>query len=122
LIFHLTAIHSNADSIIAFNEPEARAFPYYTKELAESISLDDQGNQYFITTHNPYFLTSILDKTKENEVHINVTYMENFETKNYNHSILAPSFNIQDDLLQAIITCGTIIGNKISDRRMLNNL
>lgn len=81
LIFHLTAIHSNKDSIIAFNEPEARAFPYYTKQLAEDIALDDGRNQYFISTHNPYFLISILEKTKDTDIHINVTYNENYETK-----------------------------------------
>ena len=63
IVFHLTAIHSNKNSILAFEEPEAHAFPHYTKYLAERVALDKNENQYFISTHNPYFLLSILEKT-----------------------------------------------------------
>jgi len=34
--FYLAAVRSNNDSVIAFEEPEAHAFPYYTKYLAET--------------------------------------------------------------------------------------
>lgn len=81
LIFHLTAIYSNKKSVIVFQEPESHAFPYYTKYLAERIALDPNGNQYFISTHNPYFLLSILEKTVEDEVRVYITYMENYQTK-----------------------------------------
>ena len=81
IIFFLTILHSNENSIIAFEEPEAHAFPYYTKFLAESIALDDRGNQYFISTHNPLFLMRILEKAPEEEVNVFITYLENFETK-----------------------------------------
>ena len=81
LIFHLTAILSNEDSIIVFEEPEVHTFPYYTKFLAETIALDDKNNQFFISTHNPYFLFSILEKSQKEDVSIFVVYMENFETK-----------------------------------------
>ena len=80
-IFHFAAVLSNKDSVIAFEEPEAHAFPYYTKFLAESIALDDRGNQYFISTHNPLFLMRILEKAPEEEVNVFITYLENFETK-----------------------------------------
>lgn len=81
LVFYLAAIYSNKDSVLAFEEPEAHAFPYYTRYLAERIALDKNNNQYFISTHNPYFLTSILEKTPKKEVSIFVTSLENYQTK-----------------------------------------
>ncbi|HDD56459.1 MAG TPA: ATP-binding protein [Nitrososphaeria archaeon] len=80
IIFYLTAILSNKDSVIVFEEPEAHAFPYYTKFLAEQIALDDRGNQYFISTHNPYFLLSVIEKSKM-DVSVFITYLEEGETK-----------------------------------------
>ena len=81
LVFHLVAIESNRNSVIAFEEPESHAFPYYTKYLAERIALDKNGNQYFISTHNPYFLASILEKASLKDVSVFITYMEKYETK-----------------------------------------
>jgi len=81
LVFYLAAIYSNQNSILAFEEPEAHAFPYYTKYLAEMIALDRNENQYFISTHNPYFLLSILEKTPKTEIAIFNTYLENYQTK-----------------------------------------
>lgn len=81
--FYLSAIYSNHDSIITFEEPEAHAFPYYTKYLAERIALDKNNNQYFIATHNPYFLISILEKTPANEVATFVTHIDEYQTKVY---------------------------------------
>ncbi|RLI23080.1 hypothetical protein DRO57_09170, partial [Candidatus Bathyarchaeota archaeon] len=81
LVFHLVAIESNRNSVIAFEEPESHAFPYYTKYLAERIALDKNGNQYFISTHNPYFLASILEKASLKDVFVFITYMEKYETK-----------------------------------------
>lgn len=81
LIFHLTAIRSNKNSVIAFEEPESHAFPYYTKYLAEIIALDENNNQYFISTHNPYFLLPILEKSPKDEVGVFITYFEDYQTK-----------------------------------------
>jgi len=81
LVFYLTAIYSNQDSVLAFEEPEAHAFPYYTKYLAEMMALDKNQNQYFISTHNPYFLLSILEKTPKTEIAIFATRLENYQTK-----------------------------------------
>ena len=80
LIFYLSAIMSNKESVLIFEEPESHTFPYYTKFLAEKVALN-KSNQFFISTHNPYFLLSILEKTKKEEVFVFITYMENFETK-----------------------------------------
>jgi hypothetical protein len=81
VVFYLSAIYSNRDSVITFEEPEAHAFPYYTKYLAERIALDKNNNQYFIATHNPYFLISILEKTPKKDVATFLTYIENYQTK-----------------------------------------
>jgi len=81
LVFYLTAIHSNKNSVLAFEEPEAHAFPYYTKYLAEIIALNKNDNQYFMSTHNPYFLLSILEKTPKKEVAVFLTHLENYQTK-----------------------------------------
>lgn len=81
LVFYLAAIYSNKESVLTFEEPEAHAFPYYTKYLAERIALDKNNNQYFITTHNPYFLVSVLEKTPSKEVTVFLTSLENYQTK-----------------------------------------
>ncbi len=81
LIFYLTSTQAAKDSVLVFEEPEVHTFPYYTKFLAETIALDDKNNQFFISTHNPYFLFSILEKGQKKDVSIFVVYMENFETK-----------------------------------------
>lgn len=81
LVFYITAIQSNRDSVITFEEPEAHAFPYYTKYLAERISLSEQDNQFFIATHNPYLLTSILEKAPKEKIAVFVTKLQNYETK-----------------------------------------
>lgn len=61
-------------------EPEAHSFPYYTKYLAERIALDKR-NQYFISTHNPYLLLTLIEKTPTNDLAVYITYYENYQTK-----------------------------------------
>ncbi|MHA1603886.1 MAG: AAA family ATPase, partial [Candidatus Freyarchaeota archaeon] len=80
IVFFTVAVNSNRDSVLVFEEPEAHAFPYYTKFLAEKIALDT-SNQYFISTHNPYFLLSILEKAPKDDVRIYITYLKNYQTK-----------------------------------------
>ncbi|MBI4287183.1 MAG: AAA family ATPase [Chloroflexi bacterium] len=81
LVFYMAAIMSNKDSVLVFEEPEAHAFPYHTKYLAEVIGLDESRNQYFISTHNPYFLEPVLEKTPKDEIGIFITYFKDYETK-----------------------------------------
>ncbi len=80
IVFYLVALETNKDSILLLEEPESHSFPFYTKYLAERIALDDT-NQFFISTHNPYFLLSILEKTPQNELGIFITYFEDYQTK-----------------------------------------
>lgn len=80
IIFYLFAIISNKNSTLIFEEPEAHAFPYYTKYIAEKIA-KDESNQYFIATHNNYFLTSILEKTPKEKINVFATYLDNYQTQ-----------------------------------------
>ena len=41
----------------------------------------DKKNQYFISTHNPYFILSILEKASSEELGIFITYFEDYQTK-----------------------------------------
>lgn len=80
LIFHIIAIETNSNSSIIFEEPEVHAFPYYTKFFAEKVALNKNNkNQYFFSTHNPYFLMSLLQKAKD--VNVYATQWQNFQTK-----------------------------------------
>ena len=80
ILFYTIAIESNKNSTLIFEEPEAHAFPYYTKFLGEKIALD-MTNQYFIATHNPYLLESIIEKTKKEDINVFVTYFQDYQTK-----------------------------------------
>lgn len=80
ILFHTIAIESNQNSTLVFEEPESHAFPYYTKYLGEKIALD-KSNQYFIATHNPYLLLSILEKAKKDSVNVFITYFKDYQTK-----------------------------------------
>jgi len=80
IVFYSTAIDSNKDSILVFEEPESHSFPYYTKYLGEKIAFD-LSNQYFIATHNPYLLLAILEKAKRESVCVFITYFKDHQTK-----------------------------------------
>ncbi len=81
LTFYQAAILSNHDSVLVFEEPESHSFPYHTKYLAEQIALDENGNQYFIATHNPYFLLPVLEKAHREDVAVHIVYYEDYQTK-----------------------------------------
>jgi len=81
VVFYISAIYSNKDSVIVFEEPESHAFPYYARYLAELIAFDKNNNQYFITTHNPYFVLSILEKTPKDELRIFIVHFKDYQTK-----------------------------------------
>lgn len=80
IIFYLTAIESNKDSVLIFEEPEAHAFPPYTKMLAHRIA-DDENNQYFLTTHSPYLLKTLIENTPPSDLNVSVVYYEEYQTK-----------------------------------------
>lgn len=82
IIFFIAAIETNREgSTLILEEPESNVFPYYAKYLAEKISADEK-KQYFITTHNPYFLQSIIEKTPISDLAVNLVSMQKYQTIN----------------------------------------
>jgi AAA15 family ATPase/GTPase len=83
MVFFNLAVDTGGGKVLAFDEPDAHAFPPFTKSFAERLALDDRGTQYFLTTHSPYMLDSLLSKTPAQDLNIVLCRMENFETKAY---------------------------------------
>jgi predicted ATPase len=81
MIFYVTAIKSNKDSTIIFEEPESNSFPFYTKDLAEKIGQDPGNNQYFLSTHNPYFLEPLVEKTPSDDMAVFLVHFKDYETR-----------------------------------------
>ena len=61
MIFYKTAIVSNKNSIITFEEPEANSYPPYISKITTDI-LYSTSNQFFITTHSPYVVSDFLEE------------------------------------------------------------
>lgn len=80
VVFYIIAIKSNNNSVLLMDEPESNTFPFYTKFLAESIALDET-NQFFITTHNPYLLLSLIEKSKVADLNIGLVQMKDYKTE-----------------------------------------
>ena len=80
VMLFLAAIKTNKDSVITMEEPEAHAYPFYTKFLAEVIARRKE-NQYLISTHNPYFLETIIEKTPLDELAVFACTLEHGRIK-----------------------------------------
>lgn len=80
VLFYTAVIDTNTKSTILLDEPDVYLFPKYTKHLAERIAKYNT-NQFFLTTHNPYFLQTLAEKTPEVDLRIFLTYYENYQTK-----------------------------------------
>ena len=80
IVFYKAVLETNRDRVLVLDEPEANTFPFYTKYLAERIALDET-NQFFLTTHNPYVLMSIIEKTPKADLAVYVTRMKDYRTE-----------------------------------------
>jgi len=78
VIFFKTAIASNANSVLLFEEPEAHAFPSYISKITNEV-IDSESNQFFITTHSPYVLNDFLEN-RELDLAIYIVNYKNHET------------------------------------------
>jgi AAA15 family ATPase/GTPase len=81
MLFYVAAIYSNKESTILLEEPESHTFPPYIKELSEMIKAD-KSNKYFITTHSPYFINSMIeDSLQIKDISFFHVYYESYQTK-----------------------------------------
>lgn len=78
LIFYKAAIESNRNKVICFEEPEAHTFPPYISNIVNDIIAGD-SNQFFITTHSPYVMSSLLESAGDS-LAVYVVDMENNTT------------------------------------------
>ncbi len=78
-MFYITAIESNKDSVIIFEEPEVHSFPPYTQEMAYRM-IYDEDNQYFISTHSPYMLHPFIEKMDYKDLNVFITYYKDYQT------------------------------------------
>lgn len=81
LIFYNAAIESNHGKVICFEEPEAHTFPPYISNVVNSI-LDSKTNQFFITTHSPYVISTLLESAGD-DLAVYVIDMEEGSTTAY---------------------------------------
>jgi len=99
VIFYMMDIKSNKSCIILLDEPDSNTFPFYTKYIAESIALD-KTNQFFITTHNPYLLLSLIEKSKKDDLNVCIVQVKNHQTvvKSLNENQLSEVIELNSDV------------------------
>jgi AAA15 family ATPase/GTPase len=78
IIFFKSAIASNSNSILLFEEPEAHSFPPYMSHITQEM-IYRKENQYFIATHSPFILNDLLENAQE-ELAVFVTDYEDHQT------------------------------------------
>ncbi len=78
--FYLAAIESNKNSVLVFEEPEVHSFPPYTQDVAYRM-IYSEANQFFVSTHSPYLLQTLVSNLNDDQLNVFVTYYENYETK-----------------------------------------
>jgi AAA15 family ATPase/GTPase len=82
VIFYNMAIKSNKEAVLLFDEPDSNTFPFYTKFMGERIALDE-NNQFFISTHNPYLLLSLIEKSPVGNINVCLVEMKHYQTQVY---------------------------------------
>lgn len=80
LIFYKAAIQTNSNSFLLFEEPEAHMFPPYIRRLTSDIIFDKNDNQYFIATHSPYVLDTLIEEAGD-DLSVYLVDYKNGETK-----------------------------------------
>ena len=79
-MFYIAAIESNTNSVIIFEEPEVHSFPPYTQDVAYRM-IYSETNQFFVSTHSPYLLQTLVENLSDDQLSVFVTYYDNYETK-----------------------------------------
>lgn len=79
IIFFKTAVASNSDSVILFEEPEAHSFPPFMTHITQEM-IYKKDNQFFIATHSPFILNDLVENARE-DLTVFIVHYENYETK-----------------------------------------
>ncbi|MBD1421003.1 AAA family ATPase [Sphingobacterium chuzhouense] len=79
IIFFKTAVASNNDCVLLFEEPEAHSFPPYMTHITQEM-IHKEDNQYFVATHSPFILNDFLENSRE-ELAVYMVHYENHETR-----------------------------------------
>ncbi|MBX9782390.1 MAG: AAA family ATPase [Chitinophagaceae bacterium] len=70
VIFYKSAIETNSNSVLLFEEPEAHMFPPFIARFTTEIMYDKNNNQYFIATHSPFVLNDFMEDMDNSELSI----------------------------------------------------
>lgn len=71
LIFYKTAIMSNNNSVLLFEEPEAHCFEPYILEFTNEVKFNENNNQFFMVTHSDFIIQEFLrDEESKNDLQI----------------------------------------------------
>jgi len=75
IVFFKTAIASNKNSVLLFEEPEAHSFPPYITHITQEI-IHSTTNQFFITTHSPFIVNDFLENCRDQLSVFAVNYVD----------------------------------------------
>lgn len=79
IIFFKTAVASNNNAVLLFEEPEAHSFPPYITHITQEM-IHKKDNQYFVATHSPFILNDFLENSRE-ELAVYMVHYNDHETK-----------------------------------------
>ncbi len=79
IIFHYAAIESNENAVLLFEEPESHSYPGYIRDLAFKIAASE-SNQFFIATHSPYLLGTLMENLSYENCAIFVCSYKDYQT------------------------------------------
>lgn len=75
LLFYGAILLTSENAVLVLDEPDVFAFPPYPKTLGEMIAVDET-NQFFLTTHNPYFLAGVVEKAPRDTLAVFVCHRD----------------------------------------------
>ena len=67
VIFYSAVIRHNNAAVITLEEPDTHSFPKFVSFLSDEI-IENNRNQFFIATHNPYLLNNLIENTPVGEL------------------------------------------------------
>jgi AAA15 family ATPase/GTPase len=104
VIFFKTAVVSNQNSVLLFEEPEAHSFPPYIVHITQEI-INSKSNQFFITTHSPFIVNDFLENAMNDLAIFVVDYKDNQTVvKSLSESELSEVYQYGIDLFTNIET------------------